>query len=197
VGIGNNSIAANYKLSVNGAGNFYNGVSGLGRVFLGDPVDSSGYIGLYRSVLGPSNSTTAGNGLNFAAIDGYTFNTGAVAFGSQTERMRIDSSGNLGIGTAAPGQTLHLKSETSANVQFEDTTSGTAGYVGPSENNQSDTTAQRLGIRGEAGVSFSVGAATKMTLDASGNLLVGATSASGSGGLAKLTLDGARECAVL
>ena len=100
---------------------------------------------------------------------------------SQTQ-MYLDEGGNLGIGTTAPGQTLHLKSETSANVQFEDTTSGTAGYVGPSANNQSDTTAQRLGIRGEAGVSFSVGAATKMTLDASGSLLLGPTSSTGLSG---------------
>ena len=34
-------------------------------------------------------------------------------------------------------------------------------------------------------------------IDSSGSLMVGATSASGSGGLAKLTLDGTRECAVL
>ena len=93
-----------------------------------------------------------------------------------TQAMTLAASGNLGIGTTAPGQTLHLKSETSANVQFEDTTSGTAGYVGPSANNQSDTTATRLGIRGEAGVAFSVGSATKMVLDSSGNLGIGTTS---------------------
>ena len=93
VGIGTSST--NYKMSVNGIGNFYSGVAGLGRMFLGDPADPSGYIGLYRSTLGPANSTTAGNGLNFASIDGYTFNTGSAAFGAQQERMRIDSSGKL------------------------------------------------------------------------------------------------------
>ena len=120
VGIGTSSPAANYKLSVNGTGNFYNGVAGLGRVFLGDPADSSGYIGVYRSTLGPSNSTTAGNGLNFASIDGYTFNTAAAAFGSQTERMRIDSSGNLLVGTT---------SSVLATARATFSTSGSAGIV--------------------------------------------------------------------
>ena len=94
-----------------------------------------------------------------------------------TTAVTIDASQNVGIGTGSPSQTLHLKSETSANAVFEDTTSGIAGYVGPSANNQTDTTATRLGIRGEAGISFSVGSPTKMTLDASGNLLVGKTNA--------------------
>jgi hypothetical protein len=86
--------------------------------------------------------------------------------------------GNVGIGTSSPTQTLHIKGETSANIVFEDTTSGVAGFIGPSANNQSDTTATRLGIRGEAGISFSVGAATKATIDSSGNLLVGKTAQS-------------------
>jgi len=125
----------------------------------------------------------------FAAIkgllaDGAGNTTGALAFSTRnatadvalTERMRLDTAGNVGIGTSSPTNTLSLKSETDANIKFEDTTSGTAGYVGPSANNQSDTTAQRLGIRGEAGVAFSVGSATKMVLDSSGNVGIGTTS---------------------
>ena len=53
IGIGTNS--PNYKLSTNGVGNFYSSVAGLGRIFLGDPADPGGYIGIYRSGLGPSN----------------------------------------------------------------------------------------------------------------------------------------------
>ena len=123
VGIGTSSPA--YKLSANGTGNFYSGVSGLGRMFLGDPTDNSGYVGLYRSTLGPANSTTAGNGLNFASLDGYTFNTGTgVAFGSQTERMRIDSSGNAQFQTGAvmpyaPAPTGIAAATTLTNAQIQ------------------------------------------------------------------------------
>ena len=88
----------------------------------------------------------------------------------------LDRSGNVGIGTSSPTHPLHIKNETNANITFEDTTDGTAGYIGISAHNQSDTTADRLGIRGEAGISFSVGSSTKATIDSSGNLLVGTTS---------------------
>jgi hypothetical protein len=107
VGVGTSSIAANYKLSVNGTGNFYNGVAGLGRIFFGDPVDSNGYIGIYRSAGGPSGSATGGNWLNFASVDGYTFNTGGVVYGAQTERARIsNSTGNMAIGQQPSGARL-------------------------------------------------------------------------------------------
>jgi hypothetical protein len=127
VGIGTNS--PNYTMSVNGTGNFYSGVSGLGRIFLGDPTDTSGYVGLYRSALGPANSTTAANGLNFASIDGYTFNTGAVAFGAQTERMRITSAGLVGIGLSSPVVKLDVNGITGWNGG---TTGQTAQIVGAS-----------------------------------------------------------------
>jgi hypothetical protein len=160
LGIGTTSPGQ--KLDVNGGV-----VSRDGAFTLSIGTAQKGIFCPYSSLLGsgfdytPTVFAETGLGITFAVN------------GATTKVMNLDTSGNLGIGTTSPAQTLHLKSETSANVQFEDTTSGTAGYVGPSVNNQSDTTAQRLGIRGEAGVSFSVGAATKMTLDSSGRLGIG------------------------
>ena len=98
VGIGTGSPY--YRLSVNGTLNAYSGVAGLGRIFLGDPADTNGYIGLYRSALGPANYNTAGNGLNFASIDGYVFSTASppnYIHGVQSERMRIASDGTLSL----------------------------------------------------------------------------------------------------
>jgi hypothetical protein len=98
IGIGNTSPY--YKLSVNGTLNVYSEVAGLGRIFLGDPADTNGYIGIYRSSLGPANYNTAGNGLNFASIDGYVFSTASppnYIYGVQSERMRIASDGTFSL----------------------------------------------------------------------------------------------------
>jgi len=49
-----------------------------------------------------------------------TFTTGS---GSGTERMRIDSSGNVGIGTDNPAQTLHVNDSTAPKIRFARDTS--------------------------------------------------------------------------
>jgi len=168
LGVGTSSPAAGYKLSVNGTGNFYESVSGLGRIFLGDPSDASGYIGLYRSTLGPANSTTAGNGLNFASLDGYTFNTSASsAFGSQTERMRIDSSGNVGIGTSSPQSLLDLTGN-DPTLRFTD---------------NAGSPASTFSIRSTDGtLKFRdvTNSSDRVTIDSSGRFMVAATAALGS-----------------
>jgi hypothetical protein len=181
VGIGTSSPASGYKISVNGVGNFYSGVSGLGRVFLGDPSDYSGYIGLYRSTLGPSNSTTAGNGLNFASIDGYTFNTGAgVAFGSQTERMRIDTSGNVGIGTSSPSANLDVYANVQPNIRVRNSNGITDLYA--LSNGDGFLTSQTAG----KSLLFGTLGAEKMRIDSSGNVGIGTSSPN-----AKLQVNGA------
>jgi hypothetical protein len=94
-----------------------------------------------------------------------------------SEAMRIDTSGNVGIGTSSPNARLHLNTSASS-VALTLQCSGGYGYV------FNDGTYILLASDiGTTGVKFRVARAApdnSATIDSSGNLLVGTTSASGS-----------------
>ena len=89
---------------------------------------------------------------------------------NNAERMRITSSGSVGIGTSSPATNLHVKSSAFGDIyqiQLEDG-GGNVGlklgqYGGVGE------------ISGLSGIDFEVNESRKMRIDASGNLLVGTT----------------------
>jgi Chaperone of endosialidase len=97
--VGIATTSSTYGLSVNSSTgiNSYDGVAGKGRFVLGDPADSTGYVGMYRSTA--ATIGTAGNSLTLGSFSDMAFTTGASAFASQTERMRIATAGNVLIGT--------------------------------------------------------------------------------------------------
>jgi hypothetical protein len=113
--------------------------------------------------------TDANTGIFFPAADTIAFSEGG------TEAMRIDSSGNVGIGTASPGAPLSFGSTADAAKIF--LRGNTNEYAIGTQSNElriasySATTFYRLGYAGTE----------SMRIDSSGNLLVGTTSATSSG----------------
>jgi hypothetical protein len=108
VGIGTSSpvtLKSSTTLQVNGNAKLGDD-NARGLLSLGDIGSTGANVGIWRGAAGAYAGT--GNYLNLGGYSGITFTTGAADIASQTERMRIDSSGNVGIGTSSPDTLLHL-----------------------------------------------------------------------------------------
>jgi hypothetical protein len=152
-----------FKRNADGYLKIYSGNTNVGGVAFGDPDDP--FIGAVRYDHSSDN-------MNF--------------YVNNAERMRIDSSGNVGIGTSSPssynsggyrlvvgdgagfeGMTIASGSAQSGNIYFADGTTGNETYRGHISYDHSDDH-----------MHFKTAASERMRIDSSGNLLVGRTSTS-------------------
>jgi len=144
---------------------------------------TTGVIGPDGSASTPSYQGSDSNtGMFFPAADTIAFSTAG------TEDMRIDSSGNVGIGTSSPGSITELKAATpvltlnqttgnsNQGVSFQ--VNGTA-YGQILNNAVSGVMDIRNGLSGGAGyvITLSTDGSERARIDSSGNLLINTTSA--------------------
>jgi Chaperone of endosialidase len=141
---------------------------------------AQGYIGL----------SSTGNSATRANLIVATPNTS----GNSTERLRIDASGNVGIGTSSPSGRLHVsaaknemifQSSTATNYLLNNYANGNSATLfmgvegsssGRTDINATLDNASFFGSRTAHPVQFISNNSARMTIDSSGRLIIGSTS---------------------
>lgn len=156
----------------------------------------------FNNASGSASSAIFGYNTDQSTHEGFiTFGTRNSA-GTFGERARIDSSGNVGIGTTSPAQKLDVGATSDVGISMNNSTSVTSGNRGTIYMlNSANSTVGfiRFGaVTDNSGtdIQFAVRPAggslnsTAMKLDSSGNLLVGTTTAgAGAGFPSRIAVD--------
>ena len=192
VGIGTSSPQA--KLDVSGVGNFstdWNNFSGDG---LHIQCSGTGGEGAYTGGISFSRISTDNNSraAGIAGVEGTDADRVGLAFfihqsattsNSLLEAMRIDYSGNVGIGTTSPSAVIHANGSSQGDVYFRGETGATKGLLFSTFNvNATDHAGHNINAVSSVGeISFSTGSTERLRIDSSGNVGIGTASPNISG----------------
>jgi hypothetical protein len=139
-----------------------------GAISFGGVATSGGGFGSWAQIAGRKESATSG------AYGGYlqfAVNTGS---GTMSERMRLDSSGRLGIGTSSPATLVH-GSASGAGARFRAQSTDASGVI--VEMLSDGSSAGVLSTNSNHPLVFQTNATERARIDSSGRLLVGTSTA--------------------
>jgi hypothetical protein len=157
-----------YKLDVNGIGRFSGGYQ--------TPVAIFERNADYGQVI-----TLGRKGVSSLAGIGYPAD-GVISFlTSNTERARIDSNGNLGLGTTSPETNMQIVGSTFSIIRVTSTGSNVAGIDFGNTSNSDDG---RIRFTPSGSMEFFTNDQTRLNLNSAGNLGLGVTPSAWSAGKA-------------
>ena len=96
-------------------------VDSVGVITARSTIDAQGDVSIADKIIHSGDTNTA---IRFPAADTFTVETAG------SERVRVTSTGNAGIGTDNPLQKLHLVDDTSANIYLQTHNAGTGSTAG-------------------------------------------------------------------
>ena len=184
VGIGTSSPGS--KLDVTGdikvSGQLTAGASG--SVF--SPLVSAGYISgtsnMYLRNISGTNRIDSYNDPITATIPLQLNASQHTFYIADAEKVRIDSAGNVGIGTSSPVRALHVEAGGVNNIAgvFKSALTAPNCVIAFSDPNSTQGDfSTRIGSIGDGLAFFTNGANARMRIDASGNVFIGTTSFTG------------------
>jgi hypothetical protein len=172
VGIGTTSPSGS-KLYINGSSKTYGIASFDGATYAAQDFMVAG---THKGYVATANAVIGGGSANDLAVDA---SSGNLIFATgDVERMRIDSSGKVGIGTTSPASKLSIAGTTAGSVPYITFTSAfaTASYVGVSTQANDIVTGDALGdLVFDSGSNILVttnGNNLRLKIDTSGNLQI-------------------------
>jgi hypothetical protein len=183
--LGSNSMGRG--ISWNGINNIYSSYSGGATVLatnIAPNLTSDGYLTGVTGTYGASAVRLNLNGTMQIFTDAASAKTAEVAF-TPTERLRIDSSGNVGIGTASPSQKLTVTSDdvlggvlvTGSNapaIRLNDTTDGSSySAIWAQNGGVLAIAADESNTAAGSSVQFNVDGTERMRITSSGNVGIG------------------------
>jgi hypothetical protein len=145
----------------------------------GTTITATGDVTIADKIIHAGDTNTA---IRFPAADTVTIETAGA------ERLRVDSSGNVGIGTSSPALTagylgLHVNGGTAAQIRVTNSTTGATATDGLTLAN--DVSAAYLYNYEATPLVFATSATERMRIDASGNVGIGTSSPT-----SRLTISG-------
>jgi hypothetical protein len=160
---------------IDASGNVGIGTASPDRKFHVYTVDATGKIGLFQNGntntnLYLSSDPTSGGGVINVSNNAASAALPLLFQGNGTERMRLDASGNLGIGTTSPGQRLVLAQAGDTYAVLNNTTAGYNSYISTLTN---DT---RIGNDAVKPITFYTNGSERARITAAGNFGIGTTS---------------------